>query len=224
MVLRRGVLPQCPRAVEGAENATAGAKRFQPKAERNLPAEIYGPERPAASPGLQPCAVLRVVTRSRRLCGNLGVRARASQPGARQWLGDGSGPKDGPPVAGASRSVRGRLASGLRRLWSVAGGSRPTPLPSPMRQPCCRGRCSSRWGVRLPLPPSAAIRSRRTVALFASPQSWNIVRQPDSAMPAAAIRAGKHHAAWYTPLGCLKSATGGATAGEKSAALLWKYC
>lgn len=157
MVLRRGVLPQCPRAVEGAENATAGAKRFQPKAERNLPAEIYGPERPAASPGLQPCAVLRVVTRSRRLCGNLGVRARASQPGARQWLGDGSGPKDGPPVAGASRSVRGRLASGLRRLWSVAGGSRPTPLPSPMRQPCCRGRCSSRWGVRLPLPPSAAI-------------------------------------------------------------------
>jgi hypothetical protein len=67
-------------------------------------------------------------------------------------------------------------------------------------------------------------RSRRAVALFASPQSWNIVRQPDSAMPAAAIRAGKHHAAWYTPLGCLKSATAGVTAGEKSAALLWKYC
>ena len=37
------------------------------------------------------------------------------------------------------RSGHGRLASGLRGLWSVTGGLRPTPLPSLKRRPCCQG-------------------------------------------------------------------------------------
>ena len=141
-------------------------------------------------------------------CGNLGVwTTLCSRAGGNQC-----------------RSGGPRLATALRGPWSISGGSRPAPLPSLRRRPCCQGALQLPADEQIPLPPPAAITRAVAMAELASPQTWKPparwILQCLSTPPKPGSPTQR------TMHGCVtgKSATGGAGLGGKTARALWKAC
>ena len=167
--------------------------------------------------------------------------ARRSQPPLRAfnrtphrwcWLGSAAMRKP--------RSLDGAWQPGTRQLmplrpatpddypprgpWSLCGGSRPAPLPSVGRRPCCQGAMQHPADEQIPLPPPAAIARAVAMAELASPQTWKPparwILQCLSPPPETGSSTQR------TMHGCVtgKSATGGAGLGGKTARALWKAC